>query len=606
MKGTLIKVYNHEDETAVIVYRDENLEKKKIVKTNMVVDYFLLKNGNEPQIFVDQKDAIRFESQYNMLVDSIVDNLQVVDPVFKQKAKAYLKFINVNYRGNQKLKQNIMRLPGIYGADEPLENRAIEWFYNNYEENPDYRPSDFTAYFDIEADLMPNGKTKRNGAIDLINTPDPINIISLEYQDHMYVFAYNYGTKNSSFRDFITEYPDEKEELIKKIYNRNNAPFLRKGKKITGPEIKIEDIHLYLFSTENELIRGFFDKLHELDPDFLLAWNESYDVRTIFGRLEQTMKDILKKSGEEYSKDYVKKHTKSFISDPKYCTDGEGNTFLPSYYYYISSEGEYEDAKNRRDYCDVCDGINWLDQLIIHSILNNSEANDSDALDVVAEEMYQIGKIDFDMGETIFNLAWINYKKFFEYNIQDVILLKKIEKELHNATEVFELSALYKCASKDAFSQTKSTKSFMSYEAKKVGFVLRNNVNALYSSYADQNDYARKEFDRLFNIDIRRQLIDEITGSDYELGRIMLDKDNIGGIVADSELNTNKNGINLYDGIRSNKLFGPSFDKDYSALYPSTKHALSIDDDGAVARYVIYDKDIIMKQRKYGYEKTYT
>jgi hypothetical protein len=358
MKGTLVKVYNHDDETAVIIYRDENLEKKKIVKTNMVVDYFLLNNGNQPKIFVNRENTTKFESQYNMLVDNIVENLQVVDPIFKQKAKAYLKFINQNYRGNYKLKQNIMRLPGIYGADEPLENRAIEWFYDNYEENLEYRPAEYTAFFDIEADLMPNGKTKRNGAIDLVNTPDPINIISLEYQDQIYVFAYNYGTKNESFRDFITEYPDIKSELIEKLKKRINAPFVRKEETIIGPEIKIDDIHLYLFSSENELIRGFFDKIHELDPDFLLAWNESYDVRTMFGRLEKTMREILKKEGQEYSKDYVRRYTKSFISDPKYCTDEEGNAFLPSYYYYISSEGEYEDAKNRRDYCDVCDGIN--------------------------------------------------------------------------------------------------------------------------------------------------------------------------------------------------------------------------------------------------------
>jgi hypothetical protein len=100
--------------------------------------------------------------------------------------------------------------------------------------------------------------------------------------------------------------------------------------------------------------------------------------------------------------------------------------------------------------------------------------------------------------------------------------------------------------------------------------------------------------------------LEEITGEDYVLFKILLDKDNIGGIVADSELNTNKNGIVLYEGIRSYDIFGPTFDKDYSSLYPSVKHALSIDDDGAVARYVIYDKDIINKHRKYGYEKAYT
>lgn len=606
MKGTLIKVYNHDDETSVIIYRDENLEKKKIVKTNMIVDYYLLKQGNQPDIFVKQENTVRFESQYNKLIDSIVKNLAVVDPVFKQKADAYIKFIDYNFRGDERLKKNIMRLPGIYGADEPLENRAIEWFYNNFEEDMSYKPSNYTAFFDIETDLMFNGKAKRNGAIDLINTPDPVNIISLYYQDIMYVFAYNYGTRNKSFRDFITEFPEIKDKLIKKIYDRNNSTYVRKGKTVKGPEIKLDDIKLYLFSSEHEMLRGFFDKIHELDPDFLFAWNMSFDVRTLFGRMEQTQKAILKLEGEDNKKDDVKQYTKAFIADSKYCTDESGVPFLPTYYYYISSEGDYTDAKNRRDYCEICDGINWLDQLIMHSILNNSESNDSDALDAVANDMFDIGKVEFEIGETIFNLAWLNYLKFFQYNIQDVMLLKKIEMELHNATEVYELSALYKCPAKDAFAQTKSTKSFMSYKAKMRGYVLRNNVNAMYSSYQDRTDSAKKEFDRSFNIDIRRQLIESVTGSDYQLFRTMLDKDNFGGIVADSKLNTNKNGISLYEGIKSNTIFGPSFDKDYSSLYPSTKHALAIDDDGAVARYVIYDKDILEKQRKMGYEAAYT
>jgi hypothetical protein len=272
MKGTLIKVYNHDDETAVIVYRDENLQKKKIVKTNMIVDYYLLQQGNQAGIFVEQDKTVRFETQYNKLIDSIANNLGIVDPVFKQKAESYIKFIDLNYRGDARLKKNIMRLPGIYGADEPLENRAIEWFYDNFEEDLNYKASNYTAFFDIETDLMfKDGKTKRIGAIDLINTPDPVNIISLYYQDKMYVFAYNYGTRNKSFKEFITAFPEIKEKLLKKVYERNNSTYVRKGKTVKGPEIKLDDIKLYLFSNENELLRGFFDKVHELDPDFLFA-----------------------------------------------------------------------------------------------------------------------------------------------------------------------------------------------------------------------------------------------------------------------------------------------------------------------------------------------
>ena len=116
MKGTLVKVYNHDDETAVIVYRDENLEKKKIVKTDMTVDYYLLNEGADLDIFAKQEDTTKFEAPYSRLVESIVSNLDNVDPVFKQKADSYMRFLNVNFRGNKKLKKNVMRLPGIYGA----------------------------------------------------------------------------------------------------------------------------------------------------------------------------------------------------------------------------------------------------------------------------------------------------------------------------------------------------------------------------------------------------------------------------------------------------------------------------------------------------------
>lgn len=604
-KGTLIKVINHQDETATIVYRDENLEKKKIVKTNMVVDYYMLKKDKPVDLFVKIEDTIRVESQYNKIIESIVENID--DPLTKQKAEMYVKYIDLNFRGsgNDRLKSNLLRLPGVYGADEPLENRAIEWFYNNYEEDLKYNPSEYTAFFDIETDLMPDGKTKRDGPIDLVNTPDPVNIISLYYQDIMYIFAYNYGTKNKSFTEFITKFPDIKQKLQDKIYERNNSTYVRGGKTLKGKDIPLKDIKLLLFNSENELIRAFFDKVHQLDPDFMFAWNMSFDVRTLFGRLEQTQKEILRLSGEEHRRDIVRSYVESFLRDPKYSQDEDGNDIFPRYFYYITDEHTYTDASNRRDYAEISDGINWLDQLIMRSILNNSESNDSDALEDVAQEMFDIGKVDFGVGQTIFNIAWLDYEKFFEYSIQDTMLLKKIESELYNATEVFELSALYKCLPKDVFSQTKSTKSFMAYEAKKEGYVLRNNVNAMYSNWQDPHNMARKEFDRIFGMDIRTELISEIASHDNTLFNLLMDKDNHGGYVADSALNTNKNGISLYPGIRSNSIFGSSIDKDFSSLYPSTKHALSIDDDGAIARYAIYDNDIIEKHREKDYDKAY-
>lgn len=607
-KGTLIKVYNHNDETAVIVYRDENHQKKKIVKTDMIVDYYLLDGEGSSDIFIKQDKTKRFEAPYTKLVEDIVDNLNVINPVYKQKAEAHLRFLSLNFKdGYHRLKKNIFKIPGIYAADEPLENRAIEWFYDNYSEDLSYDPAKYTAFFDIETDVMwPDGKKRRPGAIDLVKTPDPVNIISLYYNDIIYVFAYNYGTKNPSFRDFITNFADKKEEIMKRIYERNNRPFTRKKKVLKGKEIKLEDIKLSLFTTEHEMIRAFFDKVHELDPDFLFAWNMSFDVRTLFGRLENTQADILKSEGERnISKWVVREYTKDFISDPKYSTDEYGKPFSPNYYYYISDEGAYTPAANRRDYAEICDGVNWLDQLIIHSILNVNNASDSDALEDVANEMYQIGKVQFPLGMDVFNVAWKDYELFFEYSIQDTMLLKKIEEELHNATEVFELSALYKCLPKDAFSQTKSTKSFMNYEAKKRGYLLRNNINAVNSYWKDPGNQADKDFSNKFGLNIREQLIREISGQNHELYNILMERDTHGGFVSETLLNTNKNGLVLYGNIKSNSIFGNAFDKDFSSLYPSTKHALSIDDDGAIARYAVYDRAIIEKQREMDYHKAY-
>lgn len=605
MKGTLIKVFNHDDETAVIVYRDENLEKKKIVKTNMVVDYFLLKEGNDPHMFVKQEDCERFEAPYNQLIPHMVSNLDVVDPTFKEKAEVFERFVDVNFRGAARPKLNLFRLPGVYGADEPLENRAIEWFHNNFEEDDNYNPNKYTAFFDIETDLMPNGKKKRDGAIDLVNTPDPVNIISLYYQGIMYVFAYDYGNKNESYKKFISNLTVVREEMREKMYERINAEYQRGNRTVKGKEIKLDEVKVSLHTSEHELIRAFFNQLHELDPDFLFAWNMSFDVKTLFGRLEKTQQQILRLEGEESNIYAVKNYTRDFIASPKYAVDQFGNRFSPNYFYYESGRGEYQDAKERRDYAEICDGTNWIDQLIVYAILNKADASDSDALEEVSTDMFGFGKVPFDLGENIFNLAWLNYVKFFEYNIQDVLLLKKIEDELQNASEVFELSYLYKCAPKDAFAQTKSTKSFMGYIAKQEGYVLRNNVNALYNYYADRTDSIRKYFDDLFGMDVRSQQLSEITGTDFKMFRTLLDRDNHGGFVLDGSLNSTKNAIELYEGIRSDQLFGPSFDKDYSSLYPSTKHAFSIDDDGAVARYAIYDDEIREKQRERGYEETY-
>ena len=53
----------------------------------------------------------------------------------------------------------------------------------------------------------------------------------------------------------------------------------------------------------------------------------------------------------------------------------------------------------------------------------------------------------------------------------------------------------------------------MNYEAKKRGYLLRNNINALNSYWKDPGNQAEKDFSTKFGLNIREQLIREISGS---------------------------------------------------------------------------------------------
>ena len=52
-------------------------------------------------------------------------------------------------------------------------------------------------------------------------------------------------------------------------------------------DVKVSGIEVYFYNSEEEAIEDFFTKTHNIDPDFILAWNQSFDAMTLQNRLKK-------------------------------------------------------------------------------------------------------------------------------------------------------------------------------------------------------------------------------------------------------------------------------------------------------------------------------
>jgi DNA polymerase elongation subunit (family B) len=317
-------------------------------------------------------------------------------------------------------------------------------------------------------------------------------------------------------------------------------------------------------------------------------WNQGFDVQTLQNRLKKlySKKIELREQGIRAQDQMI-----TTISDSKYLIqeDRNGRTaYLPPRAYYIARKDR--SFVDRTDSFDVMDGINWFDQMLHYAnIRKTSGQKESYSLDAVSFDELGKEKLEFAAGETIKTLAWIDFKKFAEYNIRDVMLLHLLEEKNLDMDMLQRLSEITNTRKDKVFKKTISLKNFVNKYAFDSGYIMGNNKN---SRYGDDSEYYAYNF--LPN--------NKIIESDQTYLDQFMKNENFGGAVADPNLNLPDNGVVL-NGRPSKFLFEAVFDMDYSSLYPSIIRAYNLDKNTQVGKFFLVDEHIKNKLvNQYGYD----
>lgn len=581
--GTLIKVVpvkrnigeNLTVDSLLIFYRDENGVKRTKFVDRAVVPFYILKDKNSPEaeappMFIEAEKVDKVECYSDMLYREIAlrtDSMQYYDRCLVSGGQKSNNFKNL-------LKHNL-----IYNADMDVADRAIKDFNDEYEADENYKLH--KAYFDIEVDLMEHGfKKDAHGNYGYIGFPDenvapcPINIITLIDDKTMNIHTF---IVRNPLNTSLIEFESKVDEFI---------PYL-KNKIAEEDDCIMNNIYIKFYDTEVACIEAFFDTAHKVDPDFCLAWNQSFDALTMINRLEKlyNKRPDLRSAGIT-----GKAQMQSTICDTNHIYQkdrlGRDAYITPKAYYIARKDKSFVD---RIDDFYTVDGINWCDQMLVYANVRKSTGmKESYALDAIAFEELGKEKLDYT-GYTIKNLAWKNFWKFAEYNIRDVLLLLLLERKNLDFDLVQRLSDITNTRKEKVFKKTISLKNYVNKYAEENGFIMSNNKNA---HYGNDGDY----FDANFLPHI------EIVENDESYLKAFDRKENFGAFVGDPELN-DYCGINDAAGKPSKYVYEHVFDEDLSSLYPSIIRALNLDKNTQLGKFFLLDPMIKEKLiEKYEYD----
>lgn len=220
---------------------------------------------------------------------------------------------------------------------------------------------------------------------------------------------------------------------------------------------------------------------------------------------------------------------------------------------YISPKAYYKASKgtptvDRMDEFQVLDSVFWSDQMLLYANVRKvSGQKESYSLDAIAAEELGSEKLDYT-GYTIKNLPWKNFKLFLEYNVLDVVLLKRLEDLTLDLDMLQKLCEVTGTRKYKVFKKTISLKNFVAKFAELQGYVISNNKNA---TYGNDSDY--------FNANYMNTK--EVIENDPVYKDAFVKKENFGAYVGDPNLNEHC-GIEDDFGNKSMFVFEHVFDED--------------------------------------------
>lgn len=421
----------------LIIYRDnETGTKHKAEIMSPTYEYFIInedKRTNYNQMFISEKDATAVEVPYMNLEKDMAERAHELDKFYE------------NIRNGQAYQNKRIHLnPMFMNSDMNIEDHYRFRFSKMYT-NTEFKVS--KAYFDIEADTI-------NMAGDFPEPGEcPINAISLvlEEQRQIYVFLLR-NEKNPQIEEFEKYVSSGMvfPELDSFIVDAVGGP---KAAKKYNMNFKFKFM-FYDEKDEINLIKDLFSAINTFRPDFVLAWNMSFDIPYIINRIQRLG------------------YNPTDIMCPK-----EFNIKSANYYVDERNKNEYAE---RGDMALISSYSVYLDQMIQFASRRKGQSRFlSFSLDYIGEVQAKVRKLDYkDITTNLSELPYKDYKTFVFYNIMDTIVQYCIEFKTGDINYVFNKSLMNNTRYSKVHRQTvylanRGTISFHDTDK----FIIGNNIN---------------------------------------------------------------------------------------------------------------------------------
>ena len=319
-----------------IVYYEDGVKKVKFTnkptikffttKLDKIQDYW----GMAP-ITMPLSDVEECECPYSEIFDEIVRLQADYDP---EEAEKNFNYLNA-CRRNRTSPENLLLLNHTHGIDINLEDHYFHRFLSKYEKDLEIK-NIRKGYFDIE--------TNNRAVRDFVKGKDhttPVNAISFyDAATHTIVLRLldNSGPQSQyiEFNPQIEDFKAHLEEHRVFIENKINEQQHKLFEKAPIPDAHLE---IKMYSDEVQMITDhYMDLKKRFHTDYLMAWNQEFDINFTFGRLKdlrsyEYLCDTVSADeipvdfrdayyiGDEHAKDLSKKNDRHRISSPWECID---------------------------------------------------------------------------------------------------------------------------------------------------------------------------------------------------------------------------------------------------------------------------------------------
>lgn len=372
----------------MIVYKDNETGEKKVeIIVEPEYTWYLAKEGVElgPHThFLELDKVIPITCKYKDLTKSIAQEVGQLN--------IYYENLKSNNAKNNKL---FFLHPRVFSADLPMNNYIRLRFAETYQ-NPVIPIS--KLYFDTEADII-------NSISDNITTGEcPTNMISLYFTGTDTVYTLVLRDKNNQLIEELERKINRLGDNLQIEFHQHLLDQIGSVEKIQKFKLENTKLNVLFFDEEQSLLATFFHIIRHLNPDIVTAWNLfGYDLPQLLGRIKAfNLPEI---------PIVCDLNIKTQFCDIKYDHKNQNN------------------PEERTDTASISMMPVWLDQEIVFASRRKGQsAIESYALDYVGNMVAGVRKMSYsDITTNIAKLPWLNFERFFWYNIADVIAQRCID-----------------------------------------------------------------------------------------------------------------------------------------------------------------------------------